>query len=163
MTDKSVDQLLNNLRSVQMAVISIGDDNEEAVTALFDGAVDMILQHPASEKIIASILLGMTREIGDVTRQLHTTLQAIDRADAFVLIIVGQLLALIEQNNIDLATESQQQAVKLSRWIVDLIAADLNDENVAEKAKQMDELFDLYEQLDGEANPDALRKIIDNE
>lgn len=163
MTDKSVDQLLANLHSVQMAVITVGDNNEEAVGALFEGAVDMILERDDANHIIAQILLGMTQEIKEVTIQLHTLMQAIDRADAFVLVIVGQLLALIEQNNIDVATDEQKKSVELSRWIVDLIAADLTDENVTEKAKEMDELYDLYLEVDRTADPDVLRKIVNDE
>ena len=163
MTDKSIDQLLANLHSVQMATLALNDDSDTAVFALFEGAVEMILERPDANNIIASVLLGMTQEIKEVTIQLQTLMQAIDRADAFVLIVVGQLLALIEQNNIELSTDEQRKGIELCNWVVDLIAADLTEEDLTGKAEQMDELYNLYLEVDRKPDPDALRKIINDE
>jgi hypothetical protein len=162
-TDKSVDQLLANLHSVQMAVMTVGDNNEQAIDGLFTGAIDMIMEHDDANHIIAQILLGMTQEIKEVTIQLHTLMQAIDRADAFVLVVVGQLLALIEQNNIDVSTEEQRKGIELCTWVIDLIAADTSQEDLMEKAKQMDELYDLYLEVDRTTDPNVLRKIVNDE
>lgn len=163
MTDKSVEQLLSNLHSVQMATLALDDDSDTAVAALFEGAVEMILEHPDANNIIAHILLGMTQEVKEVSFQLHTLTQAIERADAFVLVVVGQLIALIDQNHIEVATSEQKDALKLSRWIVEMISADLNDEAIAERVSQMDELFNLYEEMGGNPDPNALRKIVNDE